>query len=147
MAGALQRSLIAEGIPRLKANEIVISKTVDICRSRSKNYLAKCILASKTFHSLREVITTFILENNRTDNKHNNLRRKNFTSYKRPYHSFKNQRSDDYQHSHLNVHKDIHFLNDNDYNGSTYNSQLSKNQPSFDNSQHSLKNGRCSKFY
>lgn len=62
LADALRRSLIVEGISQKKAQEMVIEKTVDMCRSSAKSDLVKSILASSTFNDPKEVVAKFVVE-------------------------------------------------------------------------------------
>ncbi|KAI8116606.1 hypothetical protein CVS40_11350 [Lucilia cuprina] len=49
LADALQRSLVIEGITKVKAHEMAIEQTVNICRSNAKSDIVKAILASTVF--------------------------------------------------------------------------------------------------
>lgn len=62
LADALKRSFIAEGISQKKAQEMVIEKTVEMCRSSAKTDLVKSILAASSFNDPKEVVAKFVVE-------------------------------------------------------------------------------------
>lgn len=62
LAEAFQRSLVFEGIPHAKAQEMTIERTVEMCRSNAKTDLIKSILAATHFSDPREVVAKFIVE-------------------------------------------------------------------------------------
>lgn len=64
LAEALQRSLIVEGFPRDKAEELSIEKTIDMCKGIAKTNYVKSVLASASFQSPQDVISKFIIEDN-----------------------------------------------------------------------------------
>lgn len=66
LAESFKRSLILEGIPSDKANEMTIKKTVELCRSNTKSSVVRSILGSSAFETSKDVITKFIVES-RTD--------------------------------------------------------------------------------
>lgn len=64
LAEQFRRSLIVEGIPSMKAEEMTVSKTVEMCRANARTDLVKSVLASTSFSSHKEVISKFIVETN-----------------------------------------------------------------------------------
>ena len=46
LADALKRSLLTEGITKVKAQEMAVAQTVSVCRLKSRTDLVKSILAS-----------------------------------------------------------------------------------------------------
>lgn len=62
LADALRRSLIGEGISQVKAQEMVVEKTVEMCRSLAKTNIVKSIIAASTFKDPKEVIAKFAVE-------------------------------------------------------------------------------------
>lgn len=64
LADDLQRSLVMEGIPTEKANEMTIEKTVRMCRASARTDLVKSILASTKFDAAKEAISKLIVETN-----------------------------------------------------------------------------------
>lgn len=63
LADALQRALIIEGIPQVKACEMTIEKTTELCRSVARSDLVKSVLASSKFESPKEVVAKYVTEN------------------------------------------------------------------------------------
>lgn len=68
LADALTRTLIVEGVPQQKANEMSIEKTIEMCRATARNNIVKSILAASQFADPKSVIAKFIVETN-IDNK------------------------------------------------------------------------------
>lgn len=64
LAEALQRSLIIEGITQVKAKEMAIDRTVEMCRQSAKSDLVKSVLAASKFESPQEVLAKFVIEAN-----------------------------------------------------------------------------------
>lgn len=62
LADALRRSLIVEGISQKKAQEMVIEKTVEMCRASAKTDLVRSILAATPFQEPKEVAAKFVVE-------------------------------------------------------------------------------------
>lgn len=62
LACKLIDALIEEEIPGNKATEIATEYTVNICRSVSKTYLVKIILAASSFKTPEEAIAKFLIE-------------------------------------------------------------------------------------
>lgn len=62
LADALRRTLITEGMTAVKANEISIDKTVELCRKSTTSDLVKSVLASTAFKSPKEVVAKLITE-------------------------------------------------------------------------------------
>lgn len=66
LADALRRSLVIDGIPLAKAEEMTIDKTVELCRANAQNNVVKSVLASTKFTNPKEVIAKFVIESNTT---------------------------------------------------------------------------------
>lgn len=58
-----RRSLVMEGIPRNKAQEMTIKKTVELCRKTARSEIVKSVLSAARFSSPKEVIAKFVTEN------------------------------------------------------------------------------------
>lgn len=67
LAEALQRSLIIEGISQNKAKEMVVERTVEVCRQNARSDLVRSVLASTTFGDPKDVIAKLITEQNTAD--------------------------------------------------------------------------------
>lgn len=63
LADALRRTLIIEGMTAVKANEISVDKTIQLCRKSTSSDLVKSVLASTSFKTPKEVIAKMITEN------------------------------------------------------------------------------------
>lgn len=59
---AMQRALIVEKIPRDKAREMTIEKTIELCRSNTRSDLVKSVIAATPYADPKEVIAKLILE-------------------------------------------------------------------------------------
>jgi len=102
IAALLRQSLINEGCSSTKAEELVTSKVVDICRTSAQSDFIKTVLASSTFSNYQDVLNKYCLEStcrnqpsspsvltmyatNRMSSPQNNTRppryQSNFTSY------------------------------------------------------------------
>lgn len=62
LAEALQRSLIVEGIPQQKAQDLATERTVEMCRASARTDIVKSVVASTKFSSPKEAIAKFIIE-------------------------------------------------------------------------------------
>lgn len=85
-----KRSLIVEGFTKIKAEELTISKTAEMCRKHARNDTVKAVLAAAAFKEPEEVVSRMIIEidNLRIDRAHSS---KPFNKYnKNKYHN-KNQ--------------------------------------------------------
>lgn len=68
LAEAFQRSLISEGFPEIKANEMTIETTVSLCREMAPSDITKSVLSATAFKTPQEVVAKFITENDKTLN-------------------------------------------------------------------------------
>lgn len=59
-----KRSLISEGFTKVKAEELTIEKTIEMCRKSARSDTVRAVLAAKTFGSPKEVIAKMIIEIN-----------------------------------------------------------------------------------
>lgn len=64
LAENLRRSLIMEGVPSNKAQEMTVEKTVQMCRASARSDLTKSVLASTQFKDPKDVVAKFIIEIN-----------------------------------------------------------------------------------
>lgn len=62
LAEALQRSLIVEGIPQHKAQDLATERTVEMCRASARTDIVKSVVASTKFSNPKEAIAKFIIE-------------------------------------------------------------------------------------
>lgn len=62
LSDALRRTLIIEGMTAVKANEISVKKTIELCRKSTNSELVKAVLAATPFKSPKEVIAKLITE-------------------------------------------------------------------------------------
>lgn len=61
-ATLLHSTLIHEGVPIAKSNEMTIAKVVETCRRSARNDLVRAVLASSTFDTPKAVLSKFITE-------------------------------------------------------------------------------------
>lgn len=66
LADCLKRSLILEGISETKAQEMVIDKTIELCRANSNSPVVISILQSAKFDSAKEVVAKYIIQSNKS---------------------------------------------------------------------------------
>lgn len=57
-----QRALVLEGFPKIKANEMAIEKTIELCRSNARSDLVRSILESAHFEDSKEVVAKYIIQ-------------------------------------------------------------------------------------
>lgn len=62
LAEALQRSLIVEGIPQQKAQEMATERTVEMCRASARTDIVKSVVAATKFANPKEAIAKFVIE-------------------------------------------------------------------------------------
>lgn len=62
LAEQFKRSLILEGIPNEKANEMTIDKTIELCRANTTSNIVKSVLSSTKFNDSKDVIAKYIIE-------------------------------------------------------------------------------------
>lgn len=63
LADEFRRGLVMEGIPKQKAAEMTVKKTVELCRKTAKSEIVKSVLSAAQFASPKEVIAKFVTEN------------------------------------------------------------------------------------
>lgn len=63
LAEAFERSLVSEKFTKEKAEELTVLKTKELCRKVARNDVVEGIIASTKFASPKDVIATFITEN------------------------------------------------------------------------------------
>lgn len=85
LAEGFRRTLILEGIPSNKADEMTIVKTIEVCRANARTDLVKSVLAATQFQDHKEVVAKFVVEIN------NERQEKQVLSFKSGSHNnFKN---------------------------------------------------------
>lgn len=62
LSEAFRRSLISQGMTKALAQEMTISKTVEVCRKSTKSEIVKSVLAAATFDKPETVIAKFVTE-------------------------------------------------------------------------------------
>lgn len=62
LSESLKRSLILEGYPSDKANEVTIEKTKELCRGNTTSPVVKACLDAAVFNDAKEVVSKFIIE-------------------------------------------------------------------------------------
>lgn len=70
LSDAFRRSLILEGVSHEKANEMVVEKTVDLCRRNTNSDLIKSILESASFNSPKEVVAKLVTQIDKSRGEH-----------------------------------------------------------------------------
>lgn len=63
LAEALRRTLIVEGIPKAKAQQLTVDRTIEMCRKMARSEIVKSVLSAKSFESPQDVIAKFVIEN------------------------------------------------------------------------------------
>lgn len=66
LADCLKRSLILEGISVAKAQEMVIDKTIELCRANTTSPVVISILESAKFENAKEVVAKYIIQSNKS---------------------------------------------------------------------------------
>lgn len=62
LSEALRRTLIVEGITKAKAEEMTITKTIELCRKNTRADVVKSVLESTKYDTSSEVLATFITQ-------------------------------------------------------------------------------------
>lgn len=70
LSESFRRSLIIEGISAAKATEMSIEKTIDLCRSQTKNEIVKSVLESSTFTSSKDVVAKLLTQSEKARKEH-----------------------------------------------------------------------------
>lgn len=63
LANALRRTLIIEGMTARKANELVIDRTIQLCRKNTHSNVVRAVLSAATFETAQEVVAKLITSN------------------------------------------------------------------------------------
>lgn len=66
LAESFRRSLISEGFPETKANDMTVEKTVTLCRDVAQSDITKSVLSASTFQTAQDVVAKFLTENDKT---------------------------------------------------------------------------------
>lgn len=91
LADSFRRSLISEGFPEVKANEMTVEKTVSLCRDIAQSDITKSVLSASTFGSAQDVVAKFLTETSKT------VTEKTVLTYSSSFN--KNKRPNNVQHS------------------------------------------------
>lgn len=62
LAEEFRRALVMEGIPSVKAEQMTIEKTIEVCRLNARTDLVKAVLSSTKFDSPKEVTARYVIE-------------------------------------------------------------------------------------
>lgn len=62
LSESFQRSLVLEGTSRVKAIELTIDKTIDLCKANTTSSVVKSVLAASKFQDANEVIAKYTIE-------------------------------------------------------------------------------------
>lgn len=63
LSESFRRGLINDGVPRKLAEEMTIKKCIELCRKTSRSDVAKSVITSTQYDTAKDVIATFIVEN------------------------------------------------------------------------------------
>lgn len=66
LSDALRRTLIIEGVSSVKANEIAIEKTIELCRKNTQSPLIKSVLEATKFEQPKDVVSKLITQIDKT---------------------------------------------------------------------------------
>lgn len=145
LAESLRRALVIEGIPSDKADEMVIEKTVEVCRANARTDLVRSVLASTKFTNFKEVVAKFVIEINtqtqekqilayRTHGQNNNNRGKYYNRTNNRG-NFNNSSSSRGSYNHRG--KSNRGRNNNGYNNGYKNNYYNNNRNSYNNKANS----------
>lgn len=70
LAEAFRRALVVEGIPPVKANEMAVDKTIDVCRANARSDIVKSVLEAARFEQPKEVIAKLITQVDKAKHEH-----------------------------------------------------------------------------
>lgn len=145
LADALRRSLIIEGMTHIKATEIAIDKTIELCRANAKTDLVKSVLEATTYTSSKDVVAKLLIQTDKAKQEHQILSFKktnqNQTSHKKPQNQRPNNGNNfnNFNNSNRNNNRfNNHSSRPNNYyqNGNNYH-QKNNRQRSYSNGTHS----------
>lgn len=145
LAEDLQRALIIEGISRVKAQEMVIDRTVTMCRQSARGETVKTVIAATKFSNPKEVIAKLITEQNTHEvekqilsfRSQNHRGNRNFRGNKRG--NFHNRNNHNQNHRNNNGRfnhrgrgngNGHHRYNNNNRNNNSYNVRVTENSQS-----------------
>lgn len=63
LAEAFRRSLVVSGIPRAKAQEMTIKKTIELCRKTARSDTVKSVISSTKYEQPADVLATLVTQN------------------------------------------------------------------------------------
>lgn len=63
LAEAFRRSLVVSGIPRNKAQEMTIKKTIELCRKTARSDTVKSVISSTKYEQPADVLATLVTQN------------------------------------------------------------------------------------
>lgn len=124
LSESLRRSLIIEGISATKATEMAIEKTIDLCRSQTKNEIVKAVLESSTFTSTKDVVAKLLTQNDKAKKEHQVL----------VYRANRNQAPNQNRSNNNNRGRGRGNHNNNNSNRGSHNDQYNRNSHSNNNS-------------
>lgn len=120
LAEQFKRSLVLEGIPSDKANEMTIDKTIELCRLNTTSDIVKSVLVASKFEDAKEVVAKYIIESRTESNekqiltfRSNRTYQNNQINYRGNYRGRNRSRND--------------FNNRNNYMNQSYNSRNNNN--------------------
>ena len=122
LAESLQRALVIEGISPNKAQEMVIQKTVEVCRTNARSDLVKAVLASSKFENHKEVVSKFLIEID-TQNHEKQIMAYRSTKFRKQNHYRNNKANNNGNKG--NYHKN--YYNNGHYSGNKSNNYKNKN--------------------
>lgn len=140
LSEAFRRSLVVEGIPRAKAQEMTVKKTIDLCRKTARSDVVKSVLSSAKFDQPGDVIAKFVTESDiarKEKQLADNFRNQKSTNPKFHQHKKfdKNKQFNKTGHSNSNKFSNGNFQKKN-YNGRNFpNKNNNKNQNNRQNEQ------------
>lgn len=128
LSECFRRSLVFEGIPAMKADEMTIEKTIELCRKNAQSDLVKAVLASTKFESPKEVIAKMIVEANTEKAETNVLAYRAYnTNYNSTNGSSNSSNSQNYRRNNKGI---SYFGNGNNYRNYNRNNNKNYRNPS-----------------
>lgn len=114
LANDLKRSLIVEGVSSEKANEMVVKKTTEICRSTAKSELLRTVMAASTFNTVQEVLSKFNIESANETKEHSVLA---YRTYRNPGYRGKQNNYRGHSRGNYRGNGQRNYQNNNNYRG------------------------------
>lgn len=79
LAEAFRRSLVVEGVTPVKATEMAVDKTVELCRANARSDLVKSVLEATAFANTKDVIAKLLTQVDKAKNENQILAYKKMT--------------------------------------------------------------------